>query len=387
MDDDFDVFQTMTTTPRTFPQMDLVDVENNPVHVASLAASHHLILITLKNVQCPICPQLLRILNIYGLDPNCDSLSDPFTLQEWKIDSIRKRLLLRFDAYFIIICPGTNTQVREIQQNTPFLDYPFIAGEQALTLAKALKVHICDEEIMPAILEVSKGTLSVDPIYIGRGPGHYFHQFLLKRLKEERCNLERRGIICIRDSQEIINQVKRRIQKCLAGNLATAILLSTPGALKTSTQDQLILSPSTINKDAKDDSNVKNKQTKKQRSFADLPLEVLEIIFSSLCNDVPSLVKAAGTCRVFYVAVCNVMILCLRTQMTWVKPALPLQNGMVIWDEAEVTDESLDRWSSNEYGIPFRDLQTRVSAMKDLLLSISQWTNYWSPRRRRTNRK
>lgn len=27
MDDNFDVFQTMTTTPRTFPRMDLFDVQ------------------------------------------------------------------------------------------------------------------------------------------------------------------------------------------------------------------------------------------------------------------------------------------------------------------------------------------------------------------------
>lgn len=277
--------------------------------------------------------------------------------------------------------------MREIQQNTPFLDYPFIAGDQAIQLAKALKVHICDEEIMPAILEVSKGTLSVDPIYIGRGPGQYFHQFLLRRLKEERCKLESKGIICIHDSHEVINQLKRRIAKCLSGNLVTVTLVSThPPGVRVPGQSILpsASSLSLVNKDARDDCNVKNKQTNKQRSLADLPLEILETIFSTLCHDIPSLVKIAGTCRVLYIAVCNIMISSLRTQIAWLKPALPQENGEVIWDEAEVTNESLDRWSSNEHGIPFRELQVRVLDLKDLLINISQWTRYWSPRRLRT---
>lgn len=66
--------------------------------MTKLAASHHLILITLKNTTCPVCPQLLRILNVYGLDSDNNSLSDPFTLQEWKIDTIRKRVGLVSDV-------------------------------------------------------------------------------------------------------------------------------------------------------------------------------------------------------------------------------------------------------------------------------------------------
>lgn len=58
----------------------------------SLASSHHLILITLKSASCPICPQLLKILNVYGLDPDTNNFTDPFTLQKLEMDSVRKRV-------------------------------------------------------------------------------------------------------------------------------------------------------------------------------------------------------------------------------------------------------------------------------------------------------
>jgi uncharacterized protein YlaN (UPF0358 family) len=51
-----------------------------------------LILITLKNTTCPICPQLLKILNMYGLEANVNTFSDPFSQQVWEIDDIRKKV-------------------------------------------------------------------------------------------------------------------------------------------------------------------------------------------------------------------------------------------------------------------------------------------------------
>lgn len=63
--------------------------------VNQLASNFHLILITLKNTTCPACPQLLKILNMYGLDPDCNDYIDPFTHQEFTIDSDRKRVILQ----------------------------------------------------------------------------------------------------------------------------------------------------------------------------------------------------------------------------------------------------------------------------------------------------
>lgn len=275
---------------------------------------------------------------------------------------------MKFDAYFIILCPGTNSEVSQIQRETPFLDYPFIAGEQANVLAKALKVQISKDMFMPAILEVRKGTLSVDSIYIGREPGRYFHHHLLTRLIDERCKLESSGIICIKDTYEVMNQLKRKLIKCQQGKMAASFSLE----IITSPTKGLI-------------TTYKNKQIKKQKTLQDLPLELLENIFSFYSHDISSLVKTSRTCRIFYITACNVMILCLRNQMTFLKPALPQENGKVICHETEVRDQSLDRWSNNEQPIPFRELQKRVQETKENLLNIAQWTRHWSPRRLKTS--
>lgn len=60
--------------------------------MARLASDYHLILITLKRISCPVCPQLLRILNLYGLDPNTNQYVDPFTQKVWEINPHRKRV-------------------------------------------------------------------------------------------------------------------------------------------------------------------------------------------------------------------------------------------------------------------------------------------------------
>lgn len=343
---------------------------------------------------------------MYGLDSDMNSFSDyPYSPQKWEIDTVQKkyfRLLLKYDAYFIVLCPGTNAQVEEIQRSIPFLGYPFIAGEQASILAKALKVQFSEIEFMPAILEVSPGTLAVNPIYIGRGPGNYFHQYLLKKLIDDRCKLETKGIICIRDINEMINQLKRKIKKCQNGELALAALslstrpLSSPkpaepaddaksSASTTYTTDtpSTITTTESVSALSKMDTDTStDKQTKKQL-LVDLPLEILEIIFSSYCDDINSLVKTSGTCRLFYIAICNVLVLRLRNEMSYIKPALPQENGIVIWDEADVFDPSLDRWSENNgEGIPFSELNRRVSSATQLISSISQWTLRWSPHNR-----
>lgn len=127
-----DVFATMATRPRTFPLRQLTDVEvrrpcnlgggkwgvrsvsialctvkltqtslqEKLVDVPRLASEYHLIVITLKSTRCPVCPQLLKILNVYGLDAMTNTYVDPFTQKVWQIDKNRKRVR---DAVFYII--------------------------------------------------------------------------------------------------------------------------------------------------------------------------------------------------------------------------------------------------------------------------------------------
>ncbi|GAN05851.1 hypothetical protein MAM1_0103c05327 [Mucor ambiguus] len=394
---DDDVFQTMTITPRAFPQIDLFDVRGNRVDVEQLATDYHLILITLKNTTCPACPQLLKILNMYGLDPDCHEYIDPFTQQEFTIDPVRKRffrLLLKHDAYFLVLCPGTNAQVGQIQAKTPFLDYPFISTEGgAVELVRALKVHLSDTEFMPAMLRVANN-LAVDSVYIGRGPGQYFHQYLLKQLIEARCKQEMSGIICLRDAHEIMNQLKRKSIKCQQGKLASNwINLTRPLTDQHLSRSPTKRSPPPLSNDSDEAIAISDMNDEPMEDIAHLqhsttsrlidhvPAEILELVLGCLADDTPSLVRASRTCRKFYVAICNVLIASIRRQMTYLKPALPHQDNQVVWDEADVADESLDRWSGGcEEGFPYRKLYKRVSDTRNVLIRTSEWTRHWSPR-------
>lgn len=233
------------------------------------------------------------------------------------------------------------------------MDYPFIAGEGALQLAKALKVQMSDTLLMPAILEVRKNTLSVEAIHIGREPGRYFHQHLLGRLIEERFKLESSAIICVKDTYKVMNQIKRKRTKCQHGNMVTlSLTIPTPTV-----------------------SIEKNNVIKKHKQIQDLPLEILENIFSYCSHDIPSLIKSARTCRLFYITACNVSILCLKNQMIYLKQALPrTYDGEVICHEAEVRDQSLDRWSDTRQPISFRELENRLENAKQKLSLLAHWT-------------
>ncbi|KAI8885584.1 hypothetical protein K501DRAFT_322401 [Backusella circina FSU 941] len=401
-----DRMQLMATVPKQFPEITLVDIKGNRVDVKKLASEYHLILITLKNTNCPVCPQLLRILNMFGLDPDTNSFVDPFIQQEFTIDPVQKQyfeLLLKKDAYFIIICPGTNSELAEIQQTTPFLEYPFIGGDQALSIAKALELYYSDNEIKPAILEVSKDTLIVQLICGDRGPGRYYHRHLLSRLIELRREREITGILCLREGQEVIGKIKRKITKCQQGKLAPASLLVSPRASKPDTtkfesnfgnaSDNNF--PNLHVKHANNTScgtltNVKDDAIQHSflptptahvvasDKFANLPLEILEVIFSHLKSDIKSLVNVTGVCRVFYIAACNVIIFHLRNQMSFLELALPRENGKITYLEDDIaSDKLLER--PKEIG--YRELQQRVADTQKLLIGITQWSDRWSPRK------
>jgi len=275
------------------------------------------------------------------------------------------------------------------------MDYPFISTEGgAVELVRALKVHLSDTEFMPAMLRVANN-LAVDSVYIGRGPGQYFHQYLLKQLIETRCKQEMSGIVCLRDAHEIINQLKRKSLKCQQGKLAsnwinltrplTAQHLSRPPAKQSppppllNGSDEAIAIADMDDEPMKDITHTQHDTT--SRLTDHVPSEILELVLGCLADDTPSLVRASSACRKFYVAVCNVLIASIRRQMACLEPVLPHQEGQVVWDEADVADESLDRWSGGcQEGFPYRELSKRVSDARDVLIRTSEWTRHWSPR-------
>ena len=63
------------------------------VNVRQLAADYLLVVITLKSIECPVCPQLLKILNLYGLEQDVNRYVDPFTQREWEIEPDRKKVI------------------------------------------------------------------------------------------------------------------------------------------------------------------------------------------------------------------------------------------------------------------------------------------------------
>ncbi|CEP07852.1 hypothetical protein [Parasitella parasitica] len=292
------------------------------------------------------------------------------------------RLLLKHDAYFVVLCPGTNAQVGQIQKKTPFLDYPFISTDGgAVELVRILKVHLSDAEFMPAMLQVTPHNLAVKSVYIGRGPGQYFHQYLLKRLTEARCQQEISGVNCLRDANDITNQLKRKSIKCQQGKMASSwINLTRP---ITAQHSSITSTKRPLNSDGDEAITMSNHATaecnQSTSRLYDLPPEILETILDCLSSDIPSLVKVSGTSRKFYVAVCNVLISSIRHQIAFLKPGLPQQNGQVVW-ETSVADESLDRWSDKLEGVPYHELFRRVSDTEDLLAQIVKWTRHWSPR-------
>ncbi|KAI8339423.1 hypothetical protein BC941DRAFT_420448 [Chlamydoabsidia padenii] len=364
IDDDFlDGFQTMTSAVRQFPSMELKDIKGNKVDIKKLAHDYRLILITLKNASCMVCPQLLHILNLYGLDPTCTTYQDPFTLEEMEIDEPTKkffRLILLQDAYFVVLCPGEPAEVADIQYKTHF-QYPFIAGDQALSLGKALKMNMSDQDLWPATMEVTKDDLDVSPIYIGRGPGNYYHKYLLKLLVRERGKCEMKGVLAMREAYDTLDRLKRKIIKCEQKSLATWILTTTTR-----------IKPQVNSTDI----------TTSSSSSPSLPPELLEHILSFI-EDTAPLVSITRVSRLYFITVCNILIHRLRTRMERLRRALPLgDDGQCLTEETDVFNKFVNRWGDNGQGVGFRDLEQRLDDLLVLVIDIGKWTRCWSPRRK-----
>ncbi|ORZ23353.1 hypothetical protein BCR42DRAFT_487339 [Absidia repens] len=425
VDADFlDGFQTMTSTIRQFPSCELKDIKGHKIDVKQLAQEYRLILITFKSASCLVCPQLLHILNMYGLVSDCTTYEDPFTLEEWEIDEPTKkffRLLLQKDAYFIVLCPGADDQVAQIQNKTNF-NYPFIASEQAISLGKALKMNMSDDELWPATMEVTKDTLDVTPIYIGRSAGHYYHQYLLKLLVRERGRCEMKGVIAMREAYDTVDRLKRKIIKCEKKSMATWILTlsstktkknaapslatsptspsptvsSTSSLTSTTNSSTVVVSQASTNTNATTPTHISpspslssvNTSTtttttdSPTKSTNHLPPELLELALSFIDNT-STLVSITRVSRLYFITVCNILVKRLRSKMETLRLALPQgDNGECLVDETDVFNKFVNRWGESDQGIGYRDLERRVIDLVQLVDDIGKWTRCWSPRRK-----
>lgn len=263
------------------------------------------------------------------------------------------RLLLKKDTYFIVLCPGPSDEVRQLKNSVPFIEYPFVAGDQAMAIGSQLKLVMSETELWPAILSVQKGTLAAEVVSIGRRPGSYNQQPFLKRVILERCRMEMRGINISEETHLLIDQLKRRIAKCSNNTLVVSSSSSLPMATNAPTD-----------------------------SFHQLPAEVLERILSCL-PDTKSLIRVSGVSRKLYITSCQVMILRLRQSLQTLRGALPQSDEYVLADAEEAVNDSLDRWQEDTEGIGIRELERRVEQLERQVTSASKWTRRWSVRRPR----
>ncbi|CAG8484788.1 17880_t:CDS:2 [Cetraspora pellucida] len=197
-----------------FPEV-VVDLNGRSINIKELAKLHVLILITLKAAWCPVCPQLLLILNLYGLQDNSpESFQDPFDgsniMKVPSEDIPFNRLLLKTDAYFIIICPGPADEVRRIQSLCNFskCPYPFIVDED-LSLASQIGLRMSHTEMWPFIGHIYSETRIIFPISLGRGPGLYGHNQLLKYLHEYRIQVEKSASDYVSKASELETLFKK----------------------------------------------------------------------------------------------------------------------------------------------------------------------------------
>lgn len=272
------------------------------------------------------------------------------------------------------MCPGTDDQIAQIQIKSDF-QYPFIAGNQVMELGKVLKLNMSDNELWPTIMKVTKDSLDVYPVYIGRSPGQYHHRELLELLIRERNNCEKEGFKAISNAYQRISQLKRRIIKCETNTLISKTLSFTK-TLNNGTNISSSSSSPSLSTSLSSSTN--NNNDGHHFRYGQLPPELLDLVLSNI-TDIKTLVRLSRTSRSYYISVCNSLILKLRASIHHVQNALP--EGC---DDAYnvLTDTALNRWKENNEGIGYRELETRVSHLSNLLDDIGLWTTLWTTRKK-----
>ncbi|CAG8724163.1 15163_t:CDS:2, partial [Acaulospora morrowiae] len=189
----------------------VTDIDGHTINVKELSRRYVLILITLKSTSCPVCPQLLLLLNLHGLQDNPPAeYRDPFDYSITCVppeEILINRLLLKTDAYFIILCPGPVEDARRIRETCNF-PYPFIVDED-LSLAESIRLRLSYDEMLPYIGHIYSSDISVRTVCAGRFPSNYGHDRLLAYLRDYRVVTEENATKFSNEAMELITCLKK----------------------------------------------------------------------------------------------------------------------------------------------------------------------------------
>ncbi|TPX41252.1 hypothetical protein SeMB42_g05656 [Synchytrium endobioticum] len=173
-----------------FPER-VVDIDGNQRNVRKLASRHELIVITLKDAWCPVCPILLQLIDFLGRKPSTSSeFEDPFGLSPHTVDDEERIYngLLFNDVFFIVLSPGPHQDLVALRDDVGWEDDGrcLFVEDVGLEISQNLGIlMIPPVGIWPGIMNVDS-SLQVKGIELGRGPGHYGESALLKFLTNTR---------------------------------------------------------------------------------------------------------------------------------------------------------------------------------------------------------
>ncbi|CAG8561726.1 10121_t:CDS:2, partial [Paraglomus occultum] len=206
-------YSNLRSGPVRFPR-EVTDIDGHVHDVVELSKEYTIVIITIKSTKCPVCPELLKLLNFLGLhDTPPSKFEDPFsfvtlTVPPHEVKS--NRILLRLDAYFIIVCPGPVGEVRRLRQKCDFeaYPYPFIADED-MSLATQTGLRMSETEMIPVIAYVEPASHRIGQVQFGRSGGSYGHAELLIYLKRKRFMLENKARRAVKGAEEFILALER----------------------------------------------------------------------------------------------------------------------------------------------------------------------------------
>ncbi|KAL7750333.1 hypothetical protein RI367_004105 [Sorochytrium milnesiophthora] len=164
-----------------------------PLSLADDVFSHYdtLYVITLKFVFCPICSNLLKIINfMLGFNAKDNKRGFPREWRDPMSTGYAVRLASQGDmriyqhnfssVFFLVLCPGPTDNVIDLERDTGF-PYPWIPDPD-MELCGQLGIKMPPIGCWPAILEVKRDG-RMETVRIGRGPGYLFYAAAWCKLK------------------------------------------------------------------------------------------------------------------------------------------------------------------------------------------------------------
>jgi hypothetical protein len=237
-----------------------------------------------------------------------------------------------------VICPGPVSALQSIQQKTPFEDYPFVPDDDSLSIAKSMKLNMSSTEIWPGIIHISPESLSMFPIYIGRGPGNYGITALLKSVLDERSKWERKAFQAIKDTSYQVDRIRRKMKKW-----------QDVGARKSSNTNTT------------------------------LPSEIIFAIIDFL-SELQDVVKMRGVSVFFNITACEVIISRLRNHSKILLTSVPPREAVEFDEQVSIIQHSIVRPSDHNEHLPGLGLlRERVEKAELDSSLVNQWVRNARP--------